>query len=126
MIEKAGNQNNDILTEADVGNLVNAFYEKIRQDELLADVFNDIIQDNWPAHLSRMTDFWTTILLYTRKYKDDPMPKHLPLPVDKKHFERWLMLFNQTIDELFAGQIAENAKKRANSIAAIMQVVKGL
>lgn len=126
MIEKAGNQNNDILTEADVGNLVNAFYEKIRQDELLADVFNAIIQDNWPAHLSRMTDFWTTILLYTRKYKDDPMPKHLPLPVDKKHFERWLMLFNQTIDELFTGQIAENAKKRANSIAAIMQVVKGL
>jgi len=126
MIEKAGSQNNDILTEADVGNLVNAFYEKIRQDELLADVFNDIIQDNWPAHLSRMTDFWTTILLYTRKYKDDPMPKHLPLPVDKKHFERWLMLFNQTIDELFTGQIAENAKKRANSIAAIMQVVKGL
>lgn len=126
MIEKAGNQNNDILTEADVGNLVNAFYEKIRQDELLADVFNAIIQDNWPAHLSRMTDFWTTILLYTRKYKDDPMPKHLPLPIDKKHFERWLMLFNQTIDELFAGQIAENAKKRANSIAAIMQVVKGL
>ena len=126
MIEKAGNKNNDILTEADVGNLVNAFYEKIRQDELLADVFNAIIQDNWPAHLSRMTDFWTTILLYTRKYKDDPMPKHLPLPIDKKHFERWLMLFNQTIDELFAGQIAENAKKRANSIAAIMQVVKGL
>jgi len=126
MIEKAGNQNNDILTEADVGNLVNAFYEKIRQDELLADVFNAIIQDNWPAHLSRMTDFWTTILLYTRKYKDDPMPKHLPLPIDKKHFERWLMLFNQTIDELFTGQIAENAKKRANSIAAIMQVVKGL
>jgi hemoglobin len=126
MIEKAGNKNNDILTEADVGNLVNAFYEKIRQDELLADVFNAIIQDNWPAHLSRMTDFWTTILLYTRKYKDDPMPKHLPLPIDKKHFERWLMLFNQTIDELFSGQIAENAKKRANSIAAIMQVVKGL
>ena len=93
MIEEVENQSEDILTETDVENLVNAFYEKIRQDELLADVFNAIIQDNWPAHLSRMTDFWTTILLYTRKYKDDPMPKHMPLPVGREHFQRWLMPF---------------------------------
>ena len=118
------NENADILTEKDVAILVNAFYGKVRQDELLASVFNPIIKDNWDFHLKRMVDFWSTILLYTKKYKDDPMPKHLPLAIGKEHFERWLELFNETIDELFEGEIADNARKRANNIARIMKAVK--
>ena len=116
----------DILTEPDVELLVNTFYDKVRHDDILADIFNEVIQDNWNVHLKRMTSFWSTILLYTRTYKDDPLPKHLPLPIGQEHFERWLRLFNETIDELFSGQIAENAKKRANSIARIMKAVKGI
>lgn len=104
--------------------LVNQFYDKVRQDGLLAPVFNSVINDNWESHLNRMTDFWSTILLYTKTYKDDPMPKHLPLPVAKEHFDRWLDLFNQTLDELFEGSIADTAKKRAENIARIMMVVK--
>jgi len=116
----------DILTEADVKLLVNTFYDKVRKDEILAPIFEPIIKDNWEPHLMRMTDFWSTILLYTKKYKDDPMPKHLPLPIDQAHFDRWLQLFNLTIDELFEGTIAQNASKRANSIAKIMKAVKGI
>lgn len=118
--------NADIITEKDVELLVNTFYDKIRKDEKLADIFNNIIKDNWAVHLVRMTDFWSTLLLYTKKYKDDPMPKHLPLNISKQHFERWLQLFNQTIDELFVGEIATNARKRAASIAMVMQAVKGI
>lgn len=114
----------DIITVTDVAMLVNQFYDKVRQDELLAPVFNSMIKDNWESHLNRMTDFWSTILLYTKTYKDDPMPKHLPLPVTKEHFDRWLDLFNQTLDELFEGSIADTAKKRAENIARIMMVVK--
>ena len=124
MREEVKNENADILTEKDVAILVNAFYGKVRQDELLASVFNPIIKDNWDFHLKRMVDFWSTILLYTKKYKDDPMPKHLPLASGKEHFERWLKLFNETIDELFEGEIADNARKRANNIARIMKAVK--
>lgn len=120
------NGNNDILTEADIELLVNTFYTKVRHDEILADVFNDVIKDKWDIHLKRMTDFWSTILLYTKKYKDDPLPKHMPLPIGQEHFDRWLQLFNETIDMLFEGQIAENARKRANSIARIMKAVKGI
>lgn len=116
----------DILTENDVKLLVNTFYDKVRKDEILAPVFEPIIKDNWETHLLRMTDFWSTLLLYTKKYKDDPMPKHLPLLIGKDHFDRWLLLFNITIDELFEGTIAENARKRANSIAKIMKAVKGI
>lgn len=114
----------DIATEADVRQLVHAFYAKVRQDELLALVFDPVVGDNWPHHLERMTDFWSTLLLYTKKFTDDPLTKHLPLPLKKAHFDRWLQLFNETIDELFSGQVAGNAKTRANSIARIMKAVK--
>lgn len=117
--------NSDILTEADVERLVNAFYDKVKDDETLSAVFNPIIKD-WDAHLKKMTDFWSTLLLYTKKYKEDPLPKHLPLPIAREHFDRWLQLFNETLDELFTGPIAENARKRASSIAMIMSAVKGI
>lgn len=117
---------NDISTENDISLLVNTFYTRVRGDALLFAVFDPIVKDNWDRHLQRMVDFWSTLLLYTKKFTDDPLKKHLPLPIDKVHFDRWLMLFNETIDELFKGQIAENAKKRANSIARIMKAVKNI
>ncbi|MGB4401083.1 MAG: group III truncated hemoglobin [Daejeonella sp.] len=125
MAEKIANER-DILTQEDVALLVHSFYDKVRNDHLLGDIFNDVIKDNWPAHLNRMIDFWSTVLLYTRTFKDDPMPKHLPLPIGKEHFDRWLGLFDETIGEHFNGLIAENARKRAASIASIMQAVKGI
>jgi hemoglobin len=115
----------DICTEADVALLVNTFYTKVRRDELLNSVFDPIVKD-WEQHLARMTDFWSTLLLYTRKFKDDPMTKHLPLPLQKEHFDNWLRLFDETIDGLFEGQVATNAKSRANSIARIMKAVKNI
>jgi hemoglobin len=114
----------DIIDEADVRQLVDTFYGKVRQDELLAPIFETVIGNNWDHHLTRMTDFWSTLLLYTRKFNDDPLTKHLPLALTKDHFDRWLLLFHATLDELFKGQIAENAKKRAYSIARIMKAVK--
>jgi len=114
----------DIVNEEDVTTLVHTFYVKVRADKLLGPIFEPIIKDNWAPHLLRMVDFWSTILLYTRKYKDDPMPKHMKLPVEQRHFDRWLHLFNETLDALFAGEVTENAKLRAASIARIMMVIR--
>lgn len=119
-------QTRDIQDETDVDLLVNTFYIKVRNDELLDTVFAPVIKNNWDAHLQLMVGFWSTLLLYTRKYSGDPLPKHLPLKISKEHFERWIQLFNETVDELFVGVIAENAKKRASSIAKIMKAVKGI
>lgn len=116
-------KNRTIEGVEDITLLVNAFYDKIRKDDLLAPVFNTIIKD-WEPHLEKMVQFWSTLLLYTRTYKGDPLPSHLPLKVEKVHFDRWLFLFDETIDELFIGEIAANAKKRAFSIARIMKAVK--
>lgn len=123
MIDKSSTKK-DISEVADIEKLVYTFYDKVRADEALFAVFDPIIKDNWTAHLAKMVKFWSTLLLYTHEYKDDPLTKHLPLPLTKEHFERWLFLFNDTIDELFEGQIADNAKKRASSIARIMKAVK--
>jgi hemoglobin len=116
----------DIINETDIRKLVDTFYGKVRRDELLAPIFEPVVGDNWAHHLERMTDFWSTLLLYTKKFNDDPLTKHLPLALTKEHFDRWLLLFHGTVDELFRGQIAENAKKRAYSIARIMKAVKNI
>lgn len=114
----------DIKTEDDIAMLVHTFYGKVREDEILAPVFNAVIKDNWDHHLKIMCNFWSSILLYTRKYLSDPMQKHLPLPLEKKHFDKWLMLFEETVNELFIGKTATEAVKRANSIARLMKSMK--
>ncbi len=114
----------DIEVEEDITSLVHQFYTKVHNDDLLAPVFNSIIKDNWDKHLQTMCNFWSSILLYSKKYLNDPMAKHLPLPLEKKHFDKWLILFEETVDELFSGDIATTAKTRANNIARIMKSVK--
>jgi hemoglobin len=114
----------DIQTEEDVAKLVYTFYDKIRADELLGPVFDKAISD-WEPHLQIMCNFWSTMLLYSAKYKGDPMSKHLSLPIDPSHFNQWLSLFNGTVDQLFQGEVADNAKARAKNIARIMQSMLG-
>ncbi len=111
----------DIQTEADVKLLVDCFYDKVNADALLAPVFNDVAHVNWAAHLPRMYDFWSGLLLHTSRYQGQPFRKHIPLPIDEAHFERWLALFHRTVDELFAGPVADEAKLRARSIAHVFE-----
>ena len=111
----------DIQTEADVKTLVDTFYDKVNADALLAPVFNDFAHVDWPAHLPRMYDFWSGLLLHTSRYRGQPFLKHLPLPITGPHFQRWLGLFTLTVDELFAGPVASEAKLRAQNIARVFE-----
>jgi hemoglobin len=111
----------EIQKSGDIKMLVDAFYAKVRQDELLFPVFNEIIKDNWPQHLEKMYKFWESLLLEKVTYHGNPFSHHVNLPIGETHFERWLELFKQTIDELFVGERAEEAKMRADKIAVIFQ-----
>ncbi|GAB3242042.1 group III truncated hemoglobin [Hymenobacter seoulensis] len=111
----------DIQTEADVQLLVDTFYHKVNQDELLAPVFNGFAQVDWARHLPIMYDFWSSILLGTGRYRGRPFQKHLPLPVEAAHFQRWLTLFDATVTELFAGPTADEAQLRALNIATVFE-----
>ena len=80
-------------------------------------IFNTIIKDNWPAHLEKMYRFWQTVLLGEHTYSGSPFAPHANLPVDKQHLEKWLSLFFATVEQLFAGEKAEEAKWRATKMA---------
>lgn len=109
---------NDITTRPDIETLVNTFYDKVKVDPLLGPVFSHL---DWPKHLPIMYDFWASMMLGDQSYRGAPFPKHATLPIGREHFEQWLKLFNETVDELFAGERATEIKFRANSIAQVFQ-----
>jgi len=113
---------NEILNITDVKQLVDTFYEKVREDELLNPIFNNVIQENWPEHLDKMYKFWQTILLQEHTYFGSPFVPHAKLPVRKEHFDRWLQLFYSNIDDQFKGEKAEEAKWRAKKMAEMFQM----
>ncbi len=112
----------DISTLGDIKVLVNTFYDKVRQDDILAIVFNGIIQDNWSKHLEKMYRFWQTVLLSEHTYYGSPFSPHAKLPVSETHFQRWIKLFSETVDENFAGTKADEAKWRAEKMAEMFQM----
>ncbi|MBW8684531.1 group III truncated hemoglobin [Chitinophaga rhizophila] len=115
----------DIQNEEDIAQLVHTFYAKVKDDTLLGPVFEKAIAGNWGPHLDIMCNFWSTMLLYSGRYKGDTMSKHMSLPIDPRHFSQWLTLFLGTVDTLFQGEVADNAKARAGNIARIMQSMMG-
>ncbi len=99
--------------------MVDTFYDSINKDELLSPIFNDIAGVNWELHLPKMYGFWNSILFGTGEYKGQPFPPHLKLPINQTHFDRWIELFNKTIDDLFIGEKAVEVKMRAATIARV-------
>ncbi|SFJ51354.1 hemoglobin [Myroides guanonis] len=107
----------DIENLEDVKQLVNMFYERVRINELIGPIFNAKIQDRWEMHLQQMYNFWQTVLLEEHTYNGRPFPPHAHLPISQEHFDTWLELFKNTLDELFDGPKVEEAKWRANQMA---------
>ena len=113
----------DIATQEDVSLLIHAFYEQVRQDELLAPVFSHV---DWDHHTPIIINFWCMLLLGDNSYKGNPFQKHVSLPIREEHFERWLFHFRSTVDEFFIGEKADEAKSRAGNIANMFQFRLGL
>lgn len=111
----------DIENINDKKKMVNVFYAKVQKDDLIGPIFNERIQSHWPEHLEKLYSFWQGILLNERTYTGHPFPPHAQLPIDKQHFDRWLYLFTETVDSLFAGNKANEAKSRAYNIAGVFQ-----
>ena len=80
---------------------------RIRGDGLLGPIFEAMITD-WPPHLARMKDFWTSIAIESGRFHGNPMVKHLAIPgIERAHFDHWLMLFNQTLPEVMPEAAAQ-------------------
>ncbi len=109
----------------DITLLVQEFYKKVQADAQLGPVFNNAENFSWDSHIPVMISFWESVLLGTASYKGNAMGKHLELdrryPLTKQLFDRWLKLFNETLDEFFEGPQPDIAKRRALSMAGLMQ-----
>jgi len=110
----------DIENIEDIKHFVDAFYSKVRIDELLGPVFAQRIPSgNWQPHLNRMYDFWNTVLFFQKAYKGNPFSKHVGMAIEERHFNRWTHLFKTTIDEAFVGPRAEETKNRIDKMALL-------
>lgn len=111
----------DIENEQDVKLLIDTFYQKVTADPVIGYIFNDIAKVDWDHHLPRMYAFWEFLLLGKDTYQGNPLEVHRHLhqkvPLTHVHFDRWITLFNSTVDELFSGLTAGEAKNRASLIA---------
>ena len=109
----------EVLDEAMVHAVVHGFYDRIRTDDLLGPIFNSrIAPDEWPHHLGKMCDFWSSTLLRTGRYEGRPLPPHLAIPgLGEVHFRRWLTLFRATVRRLCPPDVAALFMDRALRIA---------
>ncbi|KQB40335.1 group III truncated hemoglobin [Flavobacterium aquidurense] len=107
----------DISNIDDIKLLVNTFYDKVQKDDLIGPIFNERMLGRWPEHLEKMYRFWQTLLLEEHTYSGSPFPPHKQLPVNQLHFDRWMEIFTATVDGLFVGKLAEEAKVRAANMA---------
>lgn len=115
----------DIKSREDIFQLVSKFYEKVKKDDRLGPFFNETIKD-WDAHLEHLTTFWESSLFLKTKYYGNPLEAHTKVDaafnhsITELHFGLWLNLWFETIDELFEGDYAENAKRRARKMGTFM------
>lgn len=111
----------DISTRADILVLVETFYTKAFKDDLIGHIFTDVVHMDLPRHMPIMADFWQTVLFKAGLYSRNALKIHFDIhakePLTLEHFNRWLQLWTNTVDELFAGEKAELAKVQAHLIA---------
>jgi len=109
----------DIRGIDDIKVLVDVFYEKVREDDLLAPIFNFRLSTHWEPHLEKMYTFWNAALFGVRGYNGQPFIKHATMSLEDEHFNRWINMFNETVNTHFEGPVAEDAKKRAAIMASM-------
>jgi hemoglobin len=115
----------DLDSRAQIEAFVDLFYQRILADQQLAPIFLDIAVIDLAVHLPHIKDYWCKLLLGEKRYKRHTMNIHRQLhgkqPLQAGDFQRWLALFNETLDEGFAGERSERARQVAASIAGNME-----
>jgi hemoglobin len=109
------------IDEAMIEALVRAFYIRVRQDSLIGPVFESKVHD-WEAHMERLCAFWSSVALMSGRYHGQPMPVHLPLSVDRSHFDRWLEIFAATARDICPPAAAAHFLDRASRIADSLEL----
>ena len=115
----------DIENRADIEIIMKNFYDRLLADKEMNHLFIEVVKIDLESHMPILADFWEGILFHRGNYRRNTMAKHLDVNLKYKleahHFKLWLDFFNESVDELFQGDIAHQAKTRALSIATVIQ-----
>lgn len=105
-------------THAQLRALIDAFYDRVRADAALGPIFAAHVTD-WEAHSERLTDFWSSLMLGSGRYKGNPLAMHQPFAgaLDVALFERWLALWTITTAEHFPLDLAVEFQRKARRVA---------
>jgi hemoglobin len=111
------------VTEGEIGGLVDLFYARVRRDPAIGPLFNQAV-DDWPGHLVKLRDFWSSVMLTTGRYKGSPMAAHLrhAAAIEPAMFDRWLELWRQTAREQLAPADAQAVIAKAERIAESLKL----
>ncbi|HWU77303.1 MAG TPA: group III truncated hemoglobin [Rhodanobacter sp.] len=105
--------------EAAIATLVDHFYEKVRRDPQIGPIFNAAVHD-WDEHKRLLTSFWASVALHAGSYRGNPMAAHRPHPIKVEHFDRWLVLWQETcdeeLDETYSAQMQVYAQRIGRSL----------
>lgn len=113
----------DGITEEKIRQMVTQFYIKVRNDDVLGPVFNtQIAEPEWPHHLGRMCDFWSSVLLASGRFHGSPPAVHAALPnIEPEHFDRWLTLFEPVLHNVYDPETATQIFMRAQRMRVVLQ-----
>jgi hemoglobin len=113
----------DLDSPEEIAEMVRRFYADVAQDDLLGPLFNDVAQVDWSEHLPKLTAFWCRALLGHAGYAGNPFQAHAEVhrqrPFTVAHFERWLSLFHETLEQGWAGPCADRAAELADNVARV-------
>ena len=103
--------------------LVALFYSRVRQGSALGPIFNDTVED-WPAHLAKLSNFWSSVMLTTGLYKGQPMREHFKLlpRLTPEHFDRWLNLWRQATEDVMGPETGVLFFEKATRIAESLKL----
>lgn len=115
----------EINDREDIRLLVESFYRKVHEDDVIGEIFRNVLFFSWDTHIPIMIDFWESILLNKGSYKGNTMRVHIDLdkkhPLLPEHFVRWKKLFFETLDEHFYGENVAEAKRKVEIMEVLMQ-----
>ena len=110
------------ISEAEIHSLVGTFYTRIQSDDLSGPIFDAHVGDGWDAHLDKMCDFWSSILLATGRFRGNPIVAHQGVPeITSEGFDRWLVLFEDVASDVLSSTHALDRVARAPRMRFVLE-----
>lgn len=106
-------------------NLLHHFYADVRQHQVIGPIFAAKISD-WPKHLEKIADFWSTIAGGPPAYSGPMVAKHMPLDLREEHFQAWLGLWEHNCKIWLPADCAMEMIQFAQNIALRLRMACGV